>query len=86
MDRSAKDEGGSPTALAGDPAAPQAVAVPEQRTAGRRGPVTPSASTASPAAATTAPASTAPVVADPINTTADANSHETIPKAAPISP
>jgi len=29
---------------------------------------------------------TAPVVADAINTTADANSHDTIPKAAPINP
>jgi hypothetical protein len=63
MDRSAEDGGGPPTALAGDPAAPQAVAVPEQRTAGRRGPANPSASTASPAAATTAPASTAPAPA-----------------------
>jgi Septum formation len=60
MDRSAEDGAAPPTTLAGDPATPQAVAVPEQRTAGRRGPASPSASTASPAAATTAPASTAP--------------------------
>lgn len=63
MDRSAEEGGGPPMALAGDPAAPQAVAVPEQRTVGRRGPANSSASTASPAAATTAPASTAPAPA-----------------------
>jgi hypothetical protein len=63
MDRSAEDGGAPPTALAGDPAAPQAVAVPEQRTAGRRGPANPSASTASPTTAITAPASTAPAPA-----------------------
>jgi Septum formation len=63
MDRSAEDGAAPPTALAGDPAAPQAVAVPEQRTAGRRGPASPSASTASPTTAATAPASTAPAPA-----------------------
>lgn len=48
MDRSAED-GGPPTALARDPAAPQPVAVPEQRTAGRRGPASPGPSPADPA-------------------------------------